>query len=89
VNIFEPKIYLYHMYVLKINSSSCLGFTLNKQLSADKSVARQYMYLMDRSTPKKLLATITVNRLVCLVSRTGCESIFAAYSVSAWTRCSA
>jgi hypothetical protein len=32
----------------KINNSSCLGFTLNKQQSAEKLVARQYMYLMDR-----------------------------------------
>jgi hypothetical protein len=53
MNICQPKIYLYHMYVHKINSSSCLGFTLNKQLFAEKSVARQYMYLMDWSNPKK------------------------------------
>jgi hypothetical protein len=78
MNICQPKIYLYHMYVLKINSSSHLGFTFNKQLSADKSVARQYMYLMDWSTPKKSLEMITVNGLVCLVSRTGCEFVIAA-----------
>jgi hypothetical protein len=43
------------MYVHKINSSSCLGFTLNKQQSVEKLVARQYMYLMDRSSLEKIV----------------------------------
>jgi hypothetical protein len=61
---------------------------LNKQYSADKSVVGKYIYLMDRSSPKKSLATITINRLVCLVARIGCESASAAYSFFARTRCS-
>jgi hypothetical protein len=83
MNICQSKIYVYHMYVHKINSSSCLDFTLNKQLFTYKSVERQYMYLMDRSSPEISLAMITVNGLVCLVAQTGCESTSAAYSTSA------
>jgi hypothetical protein len=81
MNICQPKIYLYHIYVHKINSSSCLGFMFNKQQFEDKSVAGKYIYLMDRSSPEKSLATITVNGLVCLVARIGYESASAAYSV--------
>jgi hypothetical protein len=77
------------MYVHKINSSSCLDFTLNKQLFRYKSVERQYIYLMDQSSPKISLATITVNGLVYLVAQTGCESASATYPAFARTHCSA